>query len=69
MLSNKEFVKLLFFAIAALCLTAFNICIVIYYCTSSLTSFIIGGVTFSVWFSLIELIAAYLEEARHEEFH
>ena len=68
MLSNKIFAKLLFFAVATLLLTGFNLCIVIHCRTSSILSFFIGGLTFSVWFSLLELITLYLEERRHEKF-
>ena len=66
---SKILSKIFGYSVAALLLTGFMLCIVIYYRPSSLLSFVIGGVTFSVWCSLIELIAAYLEETRHEKFH
>lgn len=66
---SKILAKMIFFSVAALLLTGFMLCIVIYYRPSSLFSFVIGGVTFSTWFSLIELVAAYLEEQRYEKFH
>ena len=63
---SKILAKMIFFSVAALLLTGFMLCVVIYCHTSPLLSFVIGGVTFSTWFSLIELVAAYLEEQRYE---
>lgn len=66
---SKILAKIFGYSVAALLLTGFMLCIVIYYRPSSLLSFVIGGVAFSTWSSLIELIAAYLEEQRYERFH